>query len=72
MDVATALGRLSAAHRTVVLLRYELSLSASEAAEVLDSTPAAVRALSHRALVALRADLTFDAEELHPEAHHAT
>jgi len=70
MDVADALSQLSDSHRAVVLLRYQLGLSATEAAETLNSTPAAVRALTHRALVALRVHLDFDAEDLQPEARH--
>jgi DNA-directed RNA polymerase specialized sigma24 family protein len=68
LDVGDALARLSDGHRVVVLLRYQLGLTAVEAAQTLDSTPAAVRALTHRALVALRAHLDFDAEDLRPEA----
>jgi RNA polymerase sigma factor (sigma-70 family) len=68
LDVGDALARLSDGHRVVVLLRYQLGLTAVEAAQTLDSTPAAVRALTHRALVALRAHLDFDADDLRPEA----
>lgn len=68
IDVADALAQLSDNHRAVVLLRYQLGLSAAETAEALDSRPAAVRALTHRALLALRVHLDFDAEDLQAEA----
>lgn len=49
-----SLARLSAAHRTVLELRFLRDLSVAEAATVLDSTEEAVRALTYRALNALR------------------
>lgn len=72
LDVATALASLSESHRGVVLLRYQLGLTAVEAAEVLDTTPEAVRALTYRALKVLRTHVSFEADELEPEARHAT
>lgn len=72
VDVADALAQLSDSHRAVVLLRYQLGLSAGEAAEALNSTPAAVRAMTHRAVMALRVHLDFEADDLQPEARHAT
>jgi RNA polymerase sigma factor (sigma-70 family) len=72
LDVAAALSTLSEDHRAVVLLRHQLGLTAVEAAAVLQTTPAAVRAMTYRALLALREHLDFDADDLEPEARHAT
>ncbi|MFC5951410.1 sigma-70 family RNA polymerase sigma factor [Pseudonocardia lutea] len=49
-----ALDRLSPTAREVLVLRVALGLSADETAAVVGSTPGAVRAMQHRALVALR------------------
>ena len=48
------LGRLSANHREVLVLRVVVGLSAAETAEVMASTPGAVRVAQHRALTRLR------------------
>ncbi len=48
------LARLPDAQRDVVLLRVTGGLSAQETAEVLGSTPGAVRVMQHRALTRLR------------------
>ncbi|MCE0766293.1 RNA polymerase sigma factor ShbA [Pseudonocardia kujensis] len=49
-----ALDRLSAAAREVLVLRVAMGLSADETAQVVGSTPGAVRAMQHRALNTLR------------------
>jgi RNA polymerase sigma-70 factor (ECF subfamily) len=53
--VLGALSELSSAHRTVLELRYLGQLSVAETALVLGSSEQAIRALSYRALKALRA-----------------
>ena len=58
LSVHAALARLSPAQREAVLLRFFLDLSVQETAEVLTSTPGAVRGLTHRAVQALRDELT--------------
>ena len=72
IDIASALRLLPDSHRGVVLMRYQLGLTAAETAEVLGTTPAAVRQLSVRALKGLRAHVAFDADDLEPETRHAT
>ncbi len=57
LAVREALAQLTAAQREAVILRYFLDLSTDQAAELMGSTPDAVRALTHRAVVALRAQL---------------
>lgn len=57
LDVRNALRALSEPQREAVILRYMLDLSAEQAAEVLGSTPGAVRALTHRGAERLRSVL---------------
>jgi RNA polymerase sigma-70 factor (ECF subfamily) len=61
-ELVAALGRLPALYQAVLRLRLLEGRSAAEAAEVLERSPAAVRQLQHRALVALREELA-DYEE---------
>lgn len=63
--VAEALQQLTRPQREVIVLRYFLGLSTHECAQVLDSTPGAVRARTHRAVEALREllDVTVATEE---------
>ena len=53
-----ALHRLTPAARSVVTCRYLLDLTEAETAEVLDIAPGTVKSRLHRALVALREELT--------------
>ena len=55
--VRAALQTLTAAQREAVVLRHVLDLSVGQAAEVLDISPGAVRALTHRAVTQLRESL---------------
>ena len=55
--LAAALGRLDAAQRQVVLLRYVLDLSEAECAAVLDCPPGTVKSRASRALTRLRGEL---------------
>lgn len=57
LAVRAALQQLNTRQREVVILRFFLGLSAEEAARVTDSSPGAVRALTHRAISALRRTL---------------
>ena len=57
MLVRAALQTLTAQQREAVVLRHVLDLSVEQTAQVLETTPGAVRALSHRALVRMREDL---------------
>ena len=57
LAVHEALSTLSRQQREAVLLRYFLDLSVQETAELLGSTPGAVRGLTHRAVQAMRAEL---------------
>lgn len=57
MAVHAALSTLTPQQREAVLLRYFLDLSVQETAHLLDATPGAVRALTHRAVQALRDEL---------------
>lgn len=52
--VRSLLDRLSDKARNIVILRVFVGLSAEETAEVVDSTPGAVRVAQHRALAQLR------------------
>lgn len=52
--VRDVLSSLSEKHQEVLILRVAVGLSARETAEVIGSTPGAVRVLQHRALAALR------------------
>lgn len=60
--VRRALAELTDRQRRVVVLRYFLDLSADQAGEVLGMSAGAVRMQSHRALSALHARLTEDAD----------
>lgn len=64
LAVRAALSGLTDRQREAVILRYYLDLSVEEAAAVLDSTPGAVRALTHRAIAVLR-DVFADAPTGH-------
>jgi RNA polymerase sigma-70 factor, ECF subfamily len=57
-DLLVLVDRLPEPQRQVLALRYMLDLTFQEAAEVLDRTPDAVRQLHHRAIGALRSQLT--------------
>lgn len=63
--VRRALDRLTQTQREAIICRYYLDLSAQQTAEVLRSTPGAVRAATHRAVQALRdvLDITVTTEE---------
>lgn len=52
--VRQALSQLPERQRAAVILRYWVGMSAAEAAEVLDITAGALRALTHRAVEQLR------------------
>lgn len=52
--VRQSLGQLTSKQREAVILRYFLDVSVREAAELMDSTPGAVRGLTHGAVVRLR------------------
>lgn len=54
LDLVTALGELPLSQRKAVVLRYVLGYSTAEAADLLQTTPGALRAVLHRACVALR------------------
>jgi RNA polymerase sigma-70 factor (ECF subfamily) len=54
LDLTVALASLPLSQRKAVVLRYVLGYSTAEAADLLDTTPGAVRAVLHRACVALR------------------
>ncbi|MGH3440573.1 MAG: sigma-70 family RNA polymerase sigma factor [Nitriliruptorales bacterium] len=58
--VRDALRRLTSAQRDAVLLRYALDLSVEQTAALLGTTEGAVRGLTHRALRALREELSAD------------
>jgi len=55
--VREALKSLAPRQRQAVLLRHYFGLSAAETADLVGGTPQAVRALTHRAVAALRVDL---------------
>lgn len=57
--VRAALARLPERQRIAIVLRYLLDLPVADVAEVLELSPGAVRALTFRAVEALRADLAF-------------
>lgn len=57
LDVRAALRTLTEPQREAVILRYMLDLSAEQTAEVLGTTPGAVRALTHRGAERLRSVL---------------
>ena len=60
LAVREALRGLSRQQHEAVILRYVLELSVEEAAQVLETTPGAVRALTHRATIRLRQRLAVD------------
>lgn len=62
LTVHAALSTLTSQQREAVLLRYFMDLSVQETADVLGATPGAVRALTHRAVQALRDELGLAAE----------
>lgn len=62
VTVRRALGELTEAQRQAVICRYYLGLSADQTADVLESTPGAVRALTHRAVKALRGLVDVDVD----------
>lgn len=63
VPVRDAVAGLPADQRAAIVLRYYVDLSAEQTGEVLGRSAEAVRALTHRAIVALRASgLQFDAE----------
>jgi RNA polymerase sigma factor (sigma-70 family) len=66
LGVRLALQRLPFKQREAVVLRYYLQLSVDETADAMNTTPGAVRALTHRAVNALRARLALvpDPEEV--------
>ena len=68
--VAAALEELTPRQREVVVLRFYLGLDVAEAAQVVDATPGAVRALTHRAIRSLRSH--FDAATQLEEATDAS
>lgn len=55
--VRSALQALTAKQREAVMLRHGLDLSVDQTAEVLGTSPGAVRALTHRAITQLRESL---------------
>jgi RNA polymerase sigma-70 factor (sigma-E family) len=65
LAVPEALQQLTRQQREAIVLRHFLGLSTHETAEVLGSTPGAVRGLTHRASGVLRdlLDVTVDSEE---------
>ena len=68
-DVRLALLRLPERQRAAVVLRYLLDLSVADVAAALDLSEGATRALTHRAVEALRADVDLvDAPTHDPEA----
>lgn len=58
--VRAAVAQLGERQRSAVVLRYYLGLTSEQAAAHLDTTPEAVRALTHRALTVLRTYLHTD------------
>jgi RNA polymerase sigma factor (sigma-70 family) len=67
LAVRAALRHLTSEQRAVVILRFYLGLSPTEIAAEKNSTPGAVRALTHRALKVLRAELDIDDATLDEE-----
>ena len=61
LAVRAALRLLTDQQREVVILRFYLGLSPVETASLIDSSPGAVRGLTHRALKVLRNELDIDA-----------
>lgn len=66
--VRNALAGLTAPQRQAVILRFYFGLSSPQVAQVTGSTPGAVRALTHRALAALREQLGPEFDVLDEEA----
>ena len=54
LDLLAALSELPLSQRKAVVLRYVLGYSTGEAAELLQTTPGALRAVLHRACTSLR------------------
>ncbi len=69
-DLRRALIRLSPDHRMVLTLRFLLGLSTQETAMAMRRSPAAVRALQHRALLCLRRILTQQEVSDHESPSH--
>lgn len=69
LAIRLAVARLPHAEREVLVLRYYLTYSVQEAAELTGRSPEAVRTLTHRAVSRLRGHLL---TEGHKEANHAT
>ncbi len=65
-QVQAALLRLTVRYRDVIILRYLADMSPDEIAAIMEITVGAVKALQHRALAALRRELT----EYFPEGNH--
>ena len=65
--VRALLDSLSEKARDIVILRVFVGLSAEETAEIVGSTPGAVRVAQHRALSTLRKNLGAQQETLEPE-----
>ena len=59
-EILTLLDRLSADQRTVVLLRIFGDFSFPEIAEMIGKTEGASKALHHRAMTAIRSELSFE------------
>lgn len=55
--VRSAVGRLPALQRSVIILRFYLDVPVHEVAETLQRSPTAITSLTNRAVSALRADL---------------
>lgn len=68
VTVREALQRLTADHRTVLVLRHYLQLPVAEVAEIMGRNPSAVTSLTQRAAVAFRNEL--DAQPLGEEVSH--
>lgn len=68
LAVREALAALTAQQRNAVILRYVLELSVEQTAQVMGTSPGAVRALTHRAVGRLRDDL----DTVEPTGEEAT
>ena len=65
-ELSEALRQLPNRQREILLLRVVAGLSAEETAEMVGSTPGAVRVAQHRALVGLRAALPDEQDPVDP------
>ncbi len=68
LAVREAMSALTSRQRQAVLCRWFLDLSVAETAEVMDSTPIAIRTLTHRAVARLRDVLDLDTQGAHDVA----